>query len=250
MAQAQVFVSALKQVLKSRHVTYAQLARRLGMSEASIKRVFSKGTFSLERLDKICALLGIAITDLAKMVEHEAERVSELSLEQEREIVADPKLLLVAVHALNHWTLEEIVAHYTISKTECIHLLARLDRLRIIDLLPNNRIRVIVGRNFSWRPDGPFQRHFRDQLEADFFTSRFDGRGERLAFVSGMLSRNANAVVQQHMRRLEAEFTELHNQDADLPLEDRFGTSLLVAMRPWAPEMFRKMQRKPPQKAS
>jgi hypothetical protein len=48
------------------------------------------------------------------------------------------------------------------------------------------------------------------------------------------------------MRRLEAEFTELHNQDADLPLEERFGTSLLVAMRPWAPEMFKKMQRKQP----
>lgn len=250
MAQAQALVSALKQVLKSRHVTYAELARRLGMSEASVKRVFSKGTFTLERLDRICGLLGIAITDLAKMVEHEAERVSQLSLEQEREIVADPKLMLVAVHALNHWTLEEMVAHYTISKTECIRLLARLDRLRIIDLLPNNRIRVIVGRNFSWRPDGPFQRHFRDQLEADFFTSRFDGRSEHLAFVSGMLSRNANAVVQQHMRRLEAEFTELHNQDAELPLEDRFGTSLLVAVRPWAPEIFRKMQRKPPQKTS
>jgi len=250
MAQAQALVSALKQVLKSRHVTYAELARRLGMSEASVKRVFSKGTFTLERLDRICGLLGIAITDLAKMVEHEAERVSQLSLEQEREIVADPKLMLVAVHALNHWTLEEMVAHYTISKTECIRLLARLDRLRIIDLLPNNRIRVIVGRNFSWRPDGPFQRHFRDQLEADFFASRFDGRSEHLAFVSGMLSRNANAVVQQHMRRLEAEFTELHNQDAELPLEDRFGTSLLVAVRPWAPEIFRKMQRKPPQKTS
>jgi transcriptional regulator with XRE-family HTH domain len=250
MAQAQALVSALKQVLKSRHVTYAELARRLGMSEASVKRVFSKGTFTLERLDRICGLLGIAITDLAKMVEHEAERVSQLSLEQEREIVADPKLMLVAVHALNHWTLEEMVAHYTISKTECIRLLARLDRLRIIDLLPNNRIRVIVGRNFSWRPDGPFQRHFRDQLEADFFASRFDGRSEHLAFVSGMLSRNANAVVQQHMRRLEAEFTELHNQDAELPLADRFGTSLLVAVRPWAPEIFRKMQRKPPQKTS
>jgi transcriptional regulator with XRE-family HTH domain len=246
MAQAQALVTALKQVLKSRHVTYAQVARRLGMSEASIKRVFSKGTFTLERLDRICGLLGIAITDLAKMVEHEAERVTQLTLEQEREIVADPKLMLVAVHALNQWTLEEMVTHYTISKTECIRLLARLDRLRIIDLLPNNRIRLIVGRNFSWRPDGPFQRHFRDQLEANFFASRFDARGEHLAFLSGMLSRNSNAVIQQHMRRLEAEFTELHNQDADLPLEERFGTSLLVAMRPWAPEMFKKMQRKQP----
>ena len=123
-----------------------------------------------------------------------------------------------------------------------------MDRLRIIDLLPNNRIRVVVGRNFSWRPDGPFQRYFRDQLEANFFGSRFDGRGEHLAFVSGMLCRNSNAAIQQHMRRLESEFTELHNQDAALPLDERFGTSLLIAMRPWVPEMFRKMQRRPAQK--
>jgi len=248
MAQTQALIAALKQVLKSRSVTYAEVARRLGMSEASVKRVFAKQRFTLDRLDRICGVLGIGITDLAKMVEHEAERLNELTLEQEREIVADPKLMLVAVHALNHWTLEEIVDRYTISKTECIRLLARLDRLRIIDLLPNNRIRVIVGRNFSWRPDGPFQRHFRDQLEANFFASRFDGRGEHLAFVSGMLSRNSNAVIQQHMRRLEAEFTELHNQDASLPLDERFGTSLLIAMRPWIPEVFKKMQRKPAQK--
>jgi len=245
MAQTGALVGALKQVLKSRGITYAEIARRLGMSEASIKRVFAKQSFTLDRLDKICGVLGIGITDLARMVEHEAERVTQLTLEQEREIVADPELLLVAVHALNHWTLEEIVDRYSISKTECIRLLARLDRLRIIDLLPNNRIRVVVGRNFSWRPDGPLQRYFRDQIEANFFASRFDGRGERLAFVSGMLSQNSNAVIQQHMRRLEAEFTELHNQDASLPFGERFGTSLLLAVRPWLPEVFRKMQRKP-----
>src|SRR5450432_122714 len=137
MAQTKPLIEALKQVLKSRSITYAEISRRLGISEASIKRVFAKQSFTLERLDKICQLLDIEITDLAKMVEHESERVVQLTLHQEREIVSDPKLLLVAVNALNHWTLDEIVAHYTISKTECIRLLARLDRLRIIDLLPN-----------------------------------------------------------------------------------------------------------------
>jgi transcriptional regulator with XRE-family HTH domain len=248
MAQTKALIGALKQVLKSRGVTYAEIARRLGMSEASIKRVFAKESFTLERLDRICQVLGIEITDLAKMVEHESERVVQLTLQQEREIVADPKLLLVAVHALNHWTLDEIVAQYTISKTECIRLLARLDRLRILDLLPNNRIRVIVGRNFSWLPDGPFRRHFRGQLEANFFGSRFDGKGEHLSFVSGMLSRNSNAVIQHHMRRLEAEFTELHNQDVRLPLEERFGTSLLIAVRPWVPDMFKQLHRGQAQK--
>jgi len=41
-----------------------------------------------------------------------------------------------------------------------------------------------------------------------------------------------------------SEFTELHNQDSDLPLSERFGTSLLIALRPWAPGVFKKLQRK------
>ena len=249
MAQTAALIGALKQVLKSRGVTYAVVARQLSMSEASIKRVFAKETFTLRRLDEICQLLGIEITDLAKIVEHEAERVTHLTLDQEKQLVSEPRLLLVAVHALNAWTLDDIVARYAISKTECIRLLVRLDRLRIVDLLPNNRIRVVVARNFSWLPDGPIQRHFRSQLEANFFGSRFDGKGERLAFVSGMLSRNSNTIIQHHMRRLGAEFTELHNQDVSLPLDERYGTSLLIAIRPWSPEAFLKLERKPAQKA-
>ncbi len=248
MAQARSLVSALKQALKSRGVTYADVARGLKMSEASVKRVFARRTFTLERLDRICALLGIEITDLGRMIEHESERLTQLTRSQESEIVADSMLLLVAVHALSHWTLEDIVSTYLISKSECIRLLVRLDRLRIIELLPNNRIKVLVARNFAWLPDGPIQRHFGAQVRTDFFQTRFDGKGERMAFVSGMLSRTSNAVIQHHIRRLCAELSELHNQDIELPLAERFGTSLLVALRPWSPAIFKKLQRKPDQK--
>ncbi|HET7032790.1 MAG TPA: helix-turn-helix transcriptional regulator [Casimicrobiaceae bacterium] len=249
MAQTRALIAALKQVLKSRELTYADIARGLGMSEASVKRIFAKQTFTLRRLDAICELLGIEITDLGRVVEHESERLSRLTDKQEAQLVSDPKLLLVAVHALNHWTLDDIVATYAISKVECIRFLVRLDRLRIIDLLPDNRIRVRVARGFAWLPDGPIMRYFGAQVRSDFFASPFDGKGERLAFVSGMLSRTSNAVIQHHINRLSAEFAELHNQDGLLPLAERFGTSLLVAVRPWAPEVFRKLRRKPMEKA-
>ncbi len=160
MAQTRALLTALKQVLKSRGMTYADVARGLKMSEASVKRNFAGETFTLRRLDRICELLGIEITDLGRLVEHESERLTELTRKQEAELIADPKLLLVAVHALNQWTLDEIVSTYAISQVQCIRYLAHLDRLRIIDLLPDNRIKVRVARNFSWLPDGPIQRHF------------------------------------------------------------------------------------------
>jgi transcriptional regulator with XRE-family HTH domain len=248
MAQTRALVAALKQTLKSRGMTYADVARGLEMSEASVKRVFARQTFTLQRLDHICELLGIEITDLGRLVELESERVTQLTRKQEAELVADPRLLLVAVHAINHWSLDEIVARYTLSRAQCIRYLVHLDRLRIVDLLPDNRIKVRVARNFSWLPDGPIQKHFGAQVQTDFFASPFDGKGERLAFVSGMLSRSSNAVIQHHLDRLTATFSELHNQDIGLPLAERFGTSLLVALRPWLPAIFRKLQRAPARK--
>jgi hypothetical protein len=56
--------------------------------------------------------------------------------------------------------------------------------VRESDLLPNNRIKV--ARNFAWIAGGPIQQYFRGELQSDFFASRFDGKGESLAFVSGM----------------------------------------------------------------
>ena len=43
-------VEALKRVLKAQGLTYAMLAERIGMSEASVKRMFSDQSIRLERL--------------------------------------------------------------------------------------------------------------------------------------------------------------------------------------------------------
>src|SRR4030095_3709819 len=112
MAQTRALVAALKQTLKSRGITYADVARGLRISEASVKRVFARQTFTLQRLDRVCEFLGIEITDPRRLVEHESESLTRLTKRQEAELVADPRLLLVAVHAINHWSLEEIVATY------------------------------------------------------------------------------------------------------------------------------------------
>jgi DNA-binding Xre family transcriptional regulator len=243
MAQTTALVKALKDVLRARGITYAKLANSLGLSEASVKRVFASGSFTLRRLDQVCDVLGMEITDLAKIVRHDAEAADRLSREQEQELVSDPKLLLVAVHALNNWTLREMVETYEISTAQCIQLLARLDRLGILDLLPDNRFRLRVGRNFAWLPDGPIQQYFRAQVQNDYFRSRFDGDGELMMFVSGMLSAGSNAALQGRMRRLAGEFSELHHQDLAAPRAQRAGTSLLLALRPWAPESFVRLRR-------
>ncbi|HSF22153.1 MAG TPA: helix-turn-helix domain-containing protein, partial [Burkholderiales bacterium] len=125
-------VEVLKRELRSRGITYARVARELRLSEASVKRMFSRRNFSLKRLDQVCQLANSEFSDIARALHQEENLISRLSHEQEQEIVSNPKLFLVAVCALNHVGFDQIVATYDISRPECIQLLARLDRLGFI----------------------------------------------------------------------------------------------------------------------
>jgi DNA-binding Xre family transcriptional regulator len=102
MAQTAVLINVLKKALKAHGKTYADTAKYLGISEASVKRAFSQKSFTLHRLDEICQMLGIEFTDLLQMVKDSAAApISGLTLEQEKEIVGDLELLLTSVYVMN-----------------------------------------------------------------------------------------------------------------------------------------------------
>ncbi len=61
MTQAAALIEALKRTLKARKMTYGQVAKGLRMSEASVKRMFSRTHFTLERLDRICELASTSL---------------------------------------------------------------------------------------------------------------------------------------------------------------------------------------------
>ena len=239
---ALTLVDLLKRRLKLHGVTYAQVAARLDLSEASVKRLFSRRDFTLQRVEDVCRAAGIDFADLARELIQEPAGVTHLSVEQEQEIVSDPRLLLVALCAVGNWTFEQIVHTYDIPRVDCIRYLARLDKRRIIELLPQNRIRPLISRTFAWLPDGPIQRYFRERIEAEYLGSRFDGSNELFAFINGMLSAKSTTELISRMRKLAAEFADMHREDLALPLEQRHGTSALLAIRPWEPREFRALR--------
>lgn len=244
MAHSAALIEVMKRELKLRGITYAHVARHLGLSVASVKRMFSRRDFTLKRLDEICRLAGTEFSDLARAINQDEPQISELTYEQEKEIVSDRKLFLVAVCALNHATFEQIISAYDLTAAECIKLLTRLDRLKFIALQPNNRIKLLVSRTFSWLPDGPIQRFFKEQAHHEFFRSHFHGANEFMLVVNGMLSKSSSAGVVTRLKRIAREFSDLHNDDVRLPLAERSAMSLLVAIRHWELEAFAALRRR------
>ncbi|HMK14501.1 MAG TPA: helix-turn-helix transcriptional regulator [Burkholderiales bacterium] len=245
MARTEALIATLKKALKRHGLTYRNVAKALGLSEASVKRLFTQPSFSLDRLDKLCSLMGMEITDLVEMMEHERGRISELTESQEEELVSDTKLLLVAFLAVNGWTFHEILDYYILPEPELIRCLTRLDRLKLIELLPKNRIKLRISPNFAWRKNGPIQEFFNAHIREDFIKSRFEDEGEAFLFFSGMLSRSSNAVLLKKFEQLATEFDELNRHDRRLPIAQRFVSSMVLAIRAaWHPAAFEPFRRK------
>ena len=185
----------------------------------------------------------MSVAELLKEIESEKNYISQLTEAQERKIVGDIKLFLVAVCVLNHLSLEQIVSIYDISKSECIQLLLELDRIQILQLLPNNRIRLLVTRTFSWRPNGPILQYVKEAGVEDYFRTRFDGAGEHVTVINAMLSAGSTDQIINRLKRVGRELSEMHDDDKHLELGERRPVSMLLAIRPWELEAFKVLRR-------
>jgi DNA-binding Xre family transcriptional regulator len=236
-------VLALKKELKAAQMTYADLARSLGMAESSVKRMLAKGDMPLSRVDAVCRALKLDFAELARRVADTQSLLKELTPEQERAVVADKKLLLCALCVLSQWTLDQICASYRLSEAECIKYFAQLDRIGIIELRPLNRYRLKLAKTFRWRPHGAVMNYFREHALLDYFSGGFGGVGEGVLLVHGAISRALAPSFLERLQRVAQDFAQQHQSDQKLPDKDREGYTLLLAMRSWEFAAFTALRR-------
>jgi hypothetical protein len=243
MSEVNQLLVTIKRQLKLQGKTYRDVAATLSLSEASVKRLLTSDTLGVDRLVQVSNMLGFTLAELAQEAAVTESRLRTLAPEQEKELVSDTKLMVVAVCALNHWTLADILAIYQLTEAECVQRLLHLDRLHLIALMPGNRIRLNVARDFDWLPDGPIRQYFRTEGLDDFLGSRFERADETLTFTHAMLTESALARMQAELRQLRTRFAELHEESLASPLPKRRGSGLLLALREWEPASFAALRR-------
>ena len=246
MSTTRDLVDALKSELRSAGVTYADLADALGMSESSVKRVFAKSDMPLSRIDEMLRVLKMDFSELARKVADAQPLAHELTPEQEAAVVADRRLLLVAICCLSQWSFEDLTREYAFTDAECIGYLTKLDRLGIIELRPLNRYRLKVAKGFRWLPHGPVMRYFREHVAGDYLSGGFDGEGETIMLVHGEITTGLATTLVERLQRVGLDFARAHVAEQKLPDEQRTPYTLLVGMRSWLFAAFRDLKRNAP----
>lgn len=214
------------------------------MSEANIKRIFAQQNFTLQRLEDICNVLQISLADLFALTEKQQDQLTQLTLDQEQELIENPKLLLVAVCVRDAWRFSDILEHYDIDQFELIRLFARLDKIKLIQLLPNNHYKLLIAQDFRWIKNGPLERFMEQEVLHRFMASKFDEEDSFRFYLRGRYSQSSIDVIQRKLNQLTKEAAILNREDADLPIAKRKHMGLLFAMRPWEPSLFEQFRRK------
>ena len=243
MSQTTQLLSTLKKCLKAKGITYRQLAKKIDLSEASIKRLFSEQTFSLSRLEEICNVLDLNFYDLAKISADALDGPSVLMVDQEQALSENPKLLVFFYLLLNGREPDSIIRDYEISEKESMQFLFQLDKLKLIELYPENKGRFLTQKNIIWRKNGPMRTTYEKQIKEEFLSTPFDLPEERLRFESGKLSDGSISVMLKKIDRLFKEYNELTEIDKALPQEKSRNTGLLIAFRPWVFSMLEEYKR-------
>ena len=239
-------IATLKRELKRRGITYRTLAGQLGLSESAVKHMFASGSFSLKRLDELCAVLELDLSDIVNIAADREARIEELPPELERELVSDIRLLCVAYCLVSYWSVDEILAKYAFSETEIVQLLARLDRMKLIELQPGNRVRLLISKNFRWQENGAIESFFRNQAQTEFLGGDFSGTGAVKIVKNANLSKKSQSIIADRLTTIGDLFDDAIADERRLPAAQQDGTTMVLAIRTWSFEGFRKLERASP----
>ena len=211
-------INSLKRLMRSRQITYRELARRIQLSEASVKRIFSRATLTLARLDDICQALEVSLPDLVRITAEQSTDAPELlTLEQEKALASDPNLFACFYLLANGRSGRDVSVELGVDERVVRRWMVRLDALRLIEMRSKLRARARAASVIAWRRDGPLRLLYEKQVRQEFLQASFARTGEALHFLSAELSEASSKVLLRKMERLAGEFRDLAELDRTVP---------------------------------
>jgi DNA-binding Xre family transcriptional regulator len=232
-------IASLKRLMKARSITYKELARRIKLSEISVKRIFSQSSLSLARLEQICLALDVSIQEITRLSAGQTTDAPEtVSLEQESALAADPNLLACYYLIANGRTGPEICSELGADEMKVRRWMVKLHSFGLVELLSKMRARARTGSSIAWRKDGPVRQLYERQVRQEYLQSTFSGPHDEMYLRSAELSEASCRVLLRKLERLAVEFRDLAELDRALPPREKRSMGVLLAARPWVFSVF------------
>jgi transcriptional regulator with XRE-family HTH domain len=232
MSQIDQFLNSLKRALKAKNILYRDLAKALGLSESSVKRILSNKSLSLERLEEICRVSDLSFSEVVRSANlEEANQVMTLSQEQEKALAENTRLLHYYMLLYEGYTPQKIEREYQIPNSESKKYLFQMDRLNLIELHPRDKVKFRNQGFLRFHPDGPVGKALFEQTKTRFLSYNFRPE-DYLRFSYVKISPPTLAKYKTKLERLMMDMQEESRFEVDhnVPTVD---SGVLLSFRPW-----------------
>lgn len=145
-------LATLKQQLKLTGLRYRDIALRLSVSEATVKRYLRGKGISLVVLQDLAGIANHDLPSLVLLAEEQSVNATGLTERQQSALRENRVLAAVFYFLINGWTPSLIAKEFEFGE-ELERALIQLDRLRLIRKLSSNRVKVLakhtLGEKFT-----------------------------------------------------------------------------------------------------
>ena len=221
----------LKNALKAQGWNTRLLAETLNVGEATTKRWLAGKGLTVDRLEQLCALADLSLSDLAERSEGQDTKLAqELTLAQERALSRDALLAFLFIIILGGTPVSEVEQDFALTPEMTEAALQQLDRLALIDRFRDGRIRPRVDRAILWRKT-PMRAMFEERMKAQFLAMDFADPQAVYASEVIKLSAVGAAQLAELIEQQRREIQNLAERDRREMRLNRQWYALLSAMR-------------------
>nr|BFD60372.1 hypothetical protein CKG001_24790 [Bdellovibrio sp. CKG001] len=161
---------SLKKLMKEQGLQYSDLAKKLRVSTATVKRRLNKGELSLSELSEIATSLGTSFYELIEISKHNTPKPYLFSEEQEKLFASDLSYLLLFRSIVMGLNFAQLKTSLNLKETELRKRLRQLENVELIKLMPRDRIYQMARFPFQWREDGLLQKAYYQQNLRSIFS--------------------------------------------------------------------------------
>jgi len=205
----------LKQALKVKGKTYAQLADFLGISELSVKRMFRDKDCKISRVFEVCDFLSISLEDLLATQKRKSHTPEFLPEAMEQALASNTNLFTVFVLLISEIGTDDIKSVTGQTHAQLYMHMRELEKIGLISIGANEKIKFTVPTPVRWRFDGVLANELK-QLNMRFIAHYFEKLGTpdyQLVSKSRLLSQESLEELQRDGDDLAKKFEHLASQD-------------------------------------
>ncbi len=231
----------IRQVMKSRQITYVDLASRLDVSEATIKRLFSDRDCKVSRLLEICDELDISITDVVDNAKRPNPEQNLFPRSVEVALANTPSLFHFYILLLDAVPVASIMKYYDLTRSDIFLYSRDLERLGLTEKEANGQIKLKTNFPVRFRHRGPLHRMLK-QKNMDFLSDimdRHENEDDILITVSRKMQKETAQLIRTELEELKRKVNKLAGQDQSLTEQEHLHTYKMCCS--WGSVDFAKM---------